>query len=81
MKTNHRRGFKAGTHRDQAGFNRATPLPLSDKSLFVYIGNDFTDGNRGMAKSKRGAKKFLRSRTRFHENSATKTAATEQIGD
>lgn len=32
------------------------------------IGNDFTNGRRGMAKAVRGAKKFVRSRIRFAEN-------------
>jgi hypothetical protein len=36
------------------------------------IGNDFTDGHRGMARSVKGAKKFLNSRTRFHVKQALK---------
>ncbi len=32
------------------------------------IGNDFTNGHRGMAKAVRGAKKFVRTRIRFQEN-------------
>lgn len=30
------------------------------------LGNDFTDGHRGMARAVKGAKKYVRSRTRFH---------------
>jgi len=48
---------------------------LADKTPFAYIGNDFCNGHRGMAKSVRGAKKFVRSRIRFHENAATKKMA------
>jgi len=40
---------------------------FSDKSVGATIGNDFTNGNRGMAKSVRGAKKFVRTRIRFHD--------------
>ncbi|TLX16202.1 hypothetical protein [Rhizobium sp. MHM7A] len=50
---------------------------LADKRLGASIPNDFTNGNRGMAKSVRGAKKFVRSRFRFHENAATRQLALE----
>lgn len=36
------------------------------------IGNDFTDGHRGMAHAVKGAKKFLNSRTRFHVKQSLK---------
>jgi hypothetical protein len=39
------------------------------------IGNDFTNGHRGMAKAVKGAKKFVRTRIRFHENATTKKLA------
>lgn len=48
---------------------------LSHVSVGASIGNDFTNGNRGMARSARGAKKFVRSRLRFHENQATNALA------
>lgn len=52
--------------------------PLSDAAVSSKtIGNDFTKGHRGMAKSARGAKKFVRTRLRFHENAATKKLARE----
>jgi len=35
------------------------------------IGNDFSNGHRGMAKAVKGAKKFVRTRLRFHEKAAT----------
>lgn len=45
---------------------------LADRTIGASIGNDFTNGHRGMAKAVRGAKKFVRSRIRFHENNAVK---------
>ncbi len=78
MKTNHRRGFVAKNHTDSAMFATSATAPISGKKISSEgIGNDFTNGNRGMAKSKRGAKKFVRSRTRFHDNAATKKLAHE----
>lgn len=50
---------------------------LADKSIGAGIGNDFTNGHRGMAKAVAGAKKFVRSRVRFHENVATKKLISE----
>jgi hypothetical protein len=50
---------------------------LSGKHVGASIGNDFTDGHRGMARSVKGAKKFVRSRIRFHENAATQKLARE----
>lgn len=50
---------------------------LADKSIGAGIGNDFTNGHRGMAKAVSGAKKFVRSRIRFHENVATKKLISE----
>lgn len=44
---------------------------LADRQIGACIGNDFTNGHRGMAKAVKGAKKFVRTRTRFHENAAT----------
>lgn len=58
-------------------FGTSVIAPLSGKSFGASIGNDFTKGNRGMTKAKRGAKKFVRSRTRHHENAATRQLANE----
>lgn len=53
---------------------------FSDKSFSAFIGNDFSNGNRGMAKSVRGAKKFVRTRIRFHEKAKLdKIVATEEF--
>ena len=43
--------------------------PLSGKRFNTRIGNDFT-GRRGMAHAVKGAKKFIRSRRRFHSKAA-----------
>lgn len=77
MKTNHRRGFVAKTHRDQGGFNTSAKSLLADKTFFAYITHSFTDGNRGMAKAKRGAKKFVRSRVRHHDKAALKAMKSQ----
>ena len=44
---------------------------LADRMIGASVGNDFCDGHRGMARAVKGAKKFVRSRIRFHENVAT----------
>lgn len=48
---------------------------LADKSVGACIGNDFALGHRGMARAVKGAKKFVRTRIRFHENATTKKMA------
>lgn len=50
-------------------------LPLSDKYVSASWGGDNSNGHRGYGKVKRGAKKFVRTRTRFNENQATKKLA------
>lgn len=45
---------------------------VADEHFGAGIGNDFCNGHRGMAKAVKGAKKFVRSRIRFHDNAATK---------
>lgn len=52
---------------------------LADRNTGGYIGNDFTNGHRGMAKAVRGAKKRARTQLRFHENAVTKKLALEPI--
>jgi hypothetical protein len=63
MKTNHRRGFVANKPRDQAMWGRSRRFVL--KAVGVAIPNDFTNGNRGMARAKSGAKKYLRVQERL----------------
>ena len=78
MKTNHRRGFKDRrlgndklTHRIFKGFGR--PSEYSD----TYIGANYPGigSKRQNARYIAGAKKFVRTRTRFHEKAATKKLA------
>jgi len=89
MKTNHQRGFKEtrdpnSVFRAYYVFSSGNELPLSDR----YVGavttcGDHTNGKRGIAKDRRGAKKFINSRTRFHENQALKqmTRNSENLDD
>jgi hypothetical protein len=54
---------------------------LADRTIGAGIGNDFSDGARGMAHAVKGAKKFVRSRLRFHENAVTRRLAQEATMD
>lgn len=49
--------------------------PLSAKRFAAGTPNDFSEGHRGMARAVRGAKKFVRTRVRFHENAQTRRLA------
>lgn len=57
--------------------------PLSGVSVSAVSGREHSNGHRGQAKAARGAKKFVRTRIRFHENAATRRLAQEaqEIGD
>ncbi len=50
---------------------------MSDVSIDARADFDAIGGHRGTAKSVRGAKKFVNSRFRFHENAATRRLADE----
>lgn len=52
--------------KSMSGFSRESDF--ADITISARIGNDFSNGNRGMAKAVKGAKKFVNSRIRFHEN-------------
>ena len=54
---------------------------LADKLIGASIGNDFANGHRGMAKAVRGAKKFVRSRIRFHDKMAVHKLAKVTTSD
>jgi hypothetical protein len=62
---------------DKSMSSWSAAAPLSGEYIGAGIGNDFVNGHRGMATAVRGAKKFVRTRVRFHENSATKRLANE----
>lgn len=72
MKTNHQRGFvatkdpKACEIKSKHYRQRSN---LVDRDIGASAHNfDSTDGKHGIAKSRHGAKKFVHSRFRFHEN-------------
>lgn len=50
---------------------------IADRSIGASIGNDFSNGHRGMANAVRGAKKYVRTRVRFHENDQTRKLMKE----
>lgn len=77
MKTNHLRGYRANAQRYKGGQHFSARAPLSGIVVSAMADFDFTDGNRGMARSVRGAKKYVNSRVRHHENAATRRLAAE----
>lgn len=77
MKTNHRRGFRAATHRNKGGTRFGKRSGIAGVAIDAMADFDASNGNRGMAKSVRGAKKYVNSRFRFHENAATRRLAGE----
>lgn len=78
MKTNHKRGFKddkapRAVFSRYIVFGQCVALPLSDRSVSASVTcGDHTNGKRGIARDRRGAKKYINSRCRFHENAALK---------
>jgi len=63
---------KNSEHLDKAMEGFGARAELADRHIGATIGNDFSNGNRGMARAVKGAKKYVRSRRRFHENKATR---------
>lgn len=78
---NHRRSDRHTDHRDKSMQSWGDRGALSGVSVGASIPNDFTNGHRGMARSAAGAKKFVRTRIRFHENAATRRLADEGGGE
>lgn len=68
---------KSRKQRDKSMSGFAGRSEFSNASVHTWIGNDFTCGNRGMAKAVRGAKKFVRSRIRFHDKAETRKLLKE----
>lgn len=62
---------------DKSGRGWTAIAPLSGERISASIPNDFVNGHQGMAKAVKGAKKFVRTRVRFHENAETKSLALE----
>jgi hypothetical protein len=75
MKTNQARGFRGKTQRYKGGTSFHKTGELSGVEVSAQADWDSSNGNRGMAKTVRGAKKFVNSRIRFHENAATRELA------
>ena len=48
---------------------------LADRVFVARTPNDCNNGHKGMSKEVKGAKKFIRTRTRFHENAQTQKLA------
>lgn len=67
MKTNHRRNFVARACTDNAWWGDSSRDKEADVSVGACIGHFFSNGHRGMAKAKRGAKKYIHSRMRFRQ--------------
>lgn len=90
MKTNHQRGFVekvtnyVGPHRNGDAFTGYKEFDtislLADKSIGASANiHHGTDGKHGVARNIRGAKKFVRSRVRFHENAITRAMMMEEV--
>lgn len=84
MKTNHQRGFRArrspgNVFAKYFAFSATRKNPLSDTAVgALATSGDHTNGKRGIAKDRKGAKKFINSRSRFHENEATRRLALDR---
>lgn len=94
MEHNHRRKYRTPKSILDRRPWRKKPWSYPDKSLDGWgqkseladrmiaskgIGNDFNKGHRGMARSVKGAKKFVRSRFRFHEKMETKKLGHDYV--
>ena len=76
MKTNHQRGYKdEGSFRDPSMVLFSTKL--TDRAISTNIGNDFTNGHRGAAKAKAGAKRYLKSQARKDDKKAVELQMEE----
>ena len=77
MKTNHQRGFKANKPRAKGCSYFSKRGAVADIALFARVGVEQRyDGKQGVARSVRGAKKYINSRFRHHENAATRRLAS-----
>lgn len=55
--------------------------PLADRIVTAHWGGDNSKGHRGIAKARRGAKKYINSRIRFAEKAALRQWAANSNGD
>ncbi|WP_439815515.1 hypothetical protein [Zavarzinia sp. CC-PAN008] len=74
MKTNHQRGFKAVP--DKVSYSRVgdTRRASSFADVSVQAKHTGAESEREKRRGAKGAKKFVNSRIRFHENAALKQA-------
>jgi len=85
MKTNHRRNFKSAYNPERfkssvLGGN-AIKSKLADRTISAeaYIWDtQYVSAHKRARKNVAGAKKFVRSRTRFHENAAIRNLETTE---
>ena len=83
MKTNHHRGFKDtrnpnAVYDNYIVFEGHRASNICDKIVGAHTTcGDHTNGKRGIAKDRRGAKKYINSRFRFHENNATRRLVSQ----
>ncbi len=55
--------------------------PLADRTVTAHWGGDNSNGHRGIAKARRGAKKYINSRIRFREKAALRQWAADSNRD
>lgn len=81
MKKNHRRGFTAQKDSERYAFSpmggASRYSALAGRAVGAGWGGDNSNGHRGYAKAKRGGKKFVNSRIRFHEKAALRRLPTD----
>ena len=63
-------------HKANCTWSGATPL--SGERISAGLPHAVPGGHRGMAKAVKGAKKFVRTRVRFHENAETRRLALQE---
>lgn len=77
MKTNHQRGFKANKPRLKEGTTFFGRGVFADIAVYAAA-HHANGGNRPVMRSVRGAKKYINSRFRHHENAAAHRLAFEE---
>ncbi len=85
MKTNHQRNFKdnrnSKSYKEKYVIGGSTHVSLlADRTISAaaYVGEiEFLSAKKRARKAKAGAKKFVRTRARFHENAAVKKLAND----
>jgi hypothetical protein len=63
---------------DTSGHGAKAVSKMADVSFSAHCGFNHHHGHKGRAKALRGAKKYVRTRIRFHENAKTKKLIGEE---